>query len=137
MKRHILTLLACLALALGAAAFAGCGDDDDEATVGTTPTPASEAGGGGATTAGTPVEVSMKDVKMIPEKVTVKVGQLVKWTNDDPIDHTATAKSGADFDSGNMKSGDTFEWKAEKAGTVEYVCTIHPSQTGTITVTGG
>lgn len=127
MTRKLPTLLTCLALAPGLA-IAGCGDDEEPPAGGGTTTATPEA------VSGDTVTVSMKDVLFTPADVTVKVGQTVKWVNDDPIDHTATAESGADFDSGNVKSGATFEWKADKAGKVAYVCTIHPSQKGTITV---
>ena len=130
MTRKLPALLSCLALATGA--LAACGDDEE-----TTTTPA----GGGATTTESPaaadgdtVTISMKDVLFKPENATVKVGQTVKWVNDDPIDHTATAEEGADFDSGNVKPGDEYEFKPTAAGQISYVCTIHPSQKGTLTV---
>ena len=34
-----------------------------------------------------------------------------------------------------LNDGDTFEYTPTKAGTIDYVCTIHPGQNGTITVT--
>ncbi len=40
-----------------------------------------------------------------------------------------------DFDSGNMQAGAKFDYTPKKAGTIDYVCTIHSGQTGTITVT--
>ena len=33
-----------------------------------------------------------------------------------------------------MAKGASFEFKAAKAGTVEYFCAIHPSMTATVTV---
>lgn len=33
-----------------------------------------------------------------------------------------------------MEQGDSYTWKATKAGTIEYFCEIHPSMVGTITV---
>ena len=33
-----------------------------------------------------------------------------------------------------MMQGDTFTQKFDAPGTIDYVCTIHPQQTGTITV---
>lgn len=130
MKRTLPTLLACFVVGSGAA-IAGCGGDDNatvDANGASTPQSAPAASDGDVVT------ISMKDVLFTPENATVKVGQTVKWLNDDPIDHTATAKSGADFDSGNVKANGTFEFTPEKAGTIEYVCTIHPSQKGTLTV---
>ena len=132
MTRKLPALLTCLALA---AVGAGCGDDDDE-TTGTTEPAAQTQTTAPSATDGDVVSISMKDVLFTPENATVKVGQTVRWLNDDPIDHTATAEDGADFDSGNVKPGDTYEFKPTEAGTIKYVCTIHPSQKGTLTVEG-
>jgi plastocyanin len=75
------------------------------------------------------------NIKFVPHDITAKVGQKIMWTNDDQIAHTVTATSGATFDSGNVNGGATFEFTPTKAGTIAYVCTIHPGQSGTITVT--
>ena len=40
------------------------------------------------------------------------------------------------FDSEDMGQGDTFEHTFDAAGTFDYICAIHPSMKGTITVTG-
>jgi plastocyanin len=135
---RIVTIAACLTLA--AAAVAGCGGSSKKSNT------TSSAGGGAttnpapATTASTPsaavVAVSMKQIKFVPDHITAKVGQTIKWTNDDPFAHTVTAKSGATFDSGPVNAGATYSFKPTKAGTINYVCTIHPNQSGTITVTG-
>lgn len=132
MTRKLPALLTCLALASGAA-FAGCGDDEEEPAGTEATTQAETPAASGAE--GDAVTISMKDVLFSPENATVKVGQTVKWVNDDPIDHTATATDGAEFDSGNVKPGATYEFKPTAAGKIAYVCTIHPSQKGTLTVT--
>jgi len=77
----------------------------------------------------------MKNIQFAPTSVTAKVGQTVKWTNDDSVDHNVTAKSGATFKSSNFGQGGTYSFKAAKAGTISYVCTIHPGMVGTIIVT--
>ena len=130
---RFLLLLALLA----ALALAGCGGDDDETT--TTPsdttteeaTPAAEETEGGG---GDVVTVTMKNIQFDPQEITVKVGQTVQWVNEDDVQHDADATSGADFDTDLISKGGTIEWKAEAAGTVEYVCSVHPNMTGTITV---
>ncbi|MBA3327509.1 MAG: cupredoxin domain-containing protein [Solirubrobacterales bacterium] len=138
MSRPLTVAFACLALVLGGAVLAGCGDDDEDSGAGAAQTEATPAPAGddtGGTPAGGEVAISMKDIKNIPMEAEAKVGQTVVWTNDDPFPHTVTAESGADFDSGNMEGGDTFEYKAEQAGEIAYVCKIHPNQKGTLTVT--
>ena len=134
MTRLPLALLACLALAGGA--VAGCGSDDDDATstpaaAPPPPPPASAA------SSGDELKITMKDIQYVPAQTTAKVNQKIVWQNTDgQIPHTVTATDGADFDSGTMNAGDTFEYTPTKAGTISYVCKIHPNQKGTITVTG-
>ncbi len=80
----------------------------------------------------------MKGIKFDPDSVTVKVGGTVKWTNNEDVPHDVTKEDGpgADFSSGNgnMKKGDTFEQTFKEAGTVNYVCTVHPNMKGTVNV---
>jgi plastocyanin len=61
----------------------------------------------------------------------------VRWTNEDSVPHDVKATKGADFESEELKKGDTYEAKVTKTGTIGYVCTIHPSQRGTISVVAG
>jgi plastocyanin len=79
-------------------------------------------------------EVAAVDLAFEPADIEVAVGTTVDWTNDDPFDHTITARDGA-FDSGVMAAGDTFSQTFDSPGTYEYFCAIHPSMTGTVTVT--
>src|SRR5215207_4645230 len=125
--RHRLALVLA-ALAIGVAA---CGGDDD-------------GGGGGAaqpaSTSACPsdaVVIKMVDIKFDPEKATAKVGQEICWPNEDEVEHDVSAESGADFKSDLYGKGETFTAKVDQAGTVQYVCTVHPGMTGSIEVTGG
>lgn len=67
--------------------------------------------------------------------VTVSVGETVEVTNTDAIPHTWTSEGGV-FASGTLAQGDTFSFTFEEAGTYPFICSIHPSMTGTITVEG-
>ena len=135
--------VACTALAL---ALGACGKDDesetgrdagdDGATVTTNPTP--EAGTSTQSEAAESndiVTISMKDIQFVPREAETKVGQKVTWTNDDTAPHNVTAKEGADFASEQMDKGDTFDYTPTQAGTIDYVCTIHPGQDGKLIVT--
>jgi plastocyanin len=120
-------LLALLALAL----LAGCGTEKSAGP--------KDAGGNaeGPPTAagGKTVHVVMRDILFVPDKVTARVGQTVRWTNEDDVAHTVKAEKGAKFASkGPLSKGDTYEVKLSNPGTIGYVCTIHPNQHGTITV---
>jgi plastocyanin len=109
MPRPILIALSCAAVSL-----AGCGSK-------------SNSGVG---------EVAMRDSRFAPEQITVKVGQTIHWTNKDGYPHDVTATNGAAFKSGTVSGGGSYDYTPDKAGTIDYVCTIHPGQKGTITVTG-
>ena len=126
-------LLLTFLLTLGAFAFAGCGGSDsdsgDDAGT-TTSAPASDgAGGSGA------VAVAMKDISFDPGSVTVKVGQKITWTNEDSVQHDVESTSGEKIDSDLFGEGGTFSFTPTEAGTIEYVCTVHPGMDGSITVT--
>jgi plastocyanin len=102
---------------------AACGGDDE--------------GGQGASSEACPsgsVEIKMVDIKFDPKDATASVGQDVCWINEDSIDHNAVAESGADFKSELYGKGETFTASVDRPGTVEYVCTIHPGMTGTLTI---
>lgn len=135
--------VSCVALAL---ALGACGDDkesvqgrdagEDGSTVTTNPTPA-----GGTSTQSESAEsndivtVSMKDIKFVPHDAEVKVGQKVTWENNESVPHNVTATKGADFKSDTLNEGATFDYTPAKAGTIDYVCTIHPGQDGRLIVT--
>jgi plastocyanin len=112
------------ALVLTGVLLAGCGGGSKKSSTSST----SSSGGGGGTA------VSMKNIQFSPKSLTLKVGQTVTWTNDDSVDHNVTASDGT-FKSSNFGHGATFKWKATKAGTFKYTCTIHPGMDGTLTVT--
>jgi plastocyanin len=93
------------------------------------PAPAPNAPSGGGTTA-----VAMKNIQFAPRDVTVKVGDTVKWTNQDSVAHNVTATGGASFKSSNFGKGGTYTYRAAAPGKISYVCTIHPGMDGTLTV---
>ena len=69
-----------------------------------------------------------------PNPITVKVGDSVKWTNNDTIVHTSTANNGQ-WNSGILNPGQSFTTPAfTTAGSFVYHCTIHPGMVGTVTV---
>jgi plastocyanin len=75
--------------------------------------------------------VSMMDFEFDPATVTINVGDSVTWTNDGDAPHTAT---GDDFDTGLVNPGDSDSVTFDTAGSFDYVCTLHPQMTGTVTV---
>jgi plastocyanin len=135
MSRLPVTTLACLALAAGGA-IAGCGSSNDDGSTSTSTPAGNTAPQASAAAASGTVNVTMKNIKFVPASITAKVGQKIVWTNTDgQTPHTVTATNGAKFDSGTLQPGKTFDYTPTKAGKIDYVCTIHAGQTGTITVT--
>jgi plastocyanin len=113
--------------------LAACGGDDDAEV---TPADPAEATTADDAAPGSAAQVAILDddgLRFEPADVTVAVGDAVTWTHEGGLPHTVTAADGA-FDSGNLASGDTFEFTAEEPGTLDYVCSIHPQMTGTVTV---
>jgi len=84
------------------------------------------AGGGGNT-------VGMAGLKFQPGTLTVAKGTTVVFDNDDTAPHTVTARSGG-TDSGVIDPGKSFSLVA--ASSFDYFCSIHPSMTAKLVVTG-
>ncbi len=109
--------------------LAGCGGDDSSSE----PSP---SGGGASGGGGNVVEIGMEGSQYMPDTVDVPVGATVKWTNTDTPAHTVDYVDGPGekFTSGTMNPGDVFEQKFAAAGTVNYICDIHPFQKGVLNV---
>lgn len=131
-------LLALVVVACGdedKASNTGRNAGDNGATVTTNPTPEAQTSTQSQEGQSNDiVSVGIKDIKFVPEEISAKVGQKIVWTNNEDIAHNVTATDGADFASDTLRKDDTFEYTTQDAGTIEYVCTIHPDQNGQITV---
>ena len=68
------------------------------------------------------------------EAITVAVDDTVTIGNDDASPHTWTSDDGL-FDSGTLSQGQEFTFAFDEPGEYAFHCEIHPSMTGTITVT--
>ena len=69
-----------------------------------------------------------------PQKLTVKVGDTVTWTNGDDIPHTVT--STGHFRSKALDTGDKFTYTFTTPGTFQYFCSLHPQMQGSVVVEG-
>ena len=134
--RVIAVVLAFVAL-LSAAA---CGSNNSNSTG----TPSSTTGTGTTTTTTTTGATASASIvsgatvltttAFSPNPITIKVGDSVKWTNNDTIVHTSTANNGQ-WNSGILNPGQSFTTPAfTTAGSFQYHCTIHPGMVGTVTV---
>ena len=81
----------------------------------------------------TVVPVTIDNFVFEPQRVTVKVGTTVTWTNHDDIPHTVAAKDRA-FKSKVMDTGESYSFTFATPGEYVYFCSLHPHMTGTIVV---
>ena len=121
-RTRILRRLAASAAVLGLLAAGACGGDDG-----------SEGASSAESATGSGDAVAIADFNYEPAELEVAAGTTVTFTNEDGFAHTVTAKDKT-FDSGNLDEGATFEHTFDEPGTFAYLCAIHNSMTGTVTV---
>jgi plastocyanin len=78
------------------------------------------------------INIIIKGLKFTPAAVTAHVGDTIVWTNQDPMPHTATARS-KDWDL-SIPPGQSASFVVAKAGVFDYFCRIHASMSGKLTV---
>jgi plastocyanin len=79
--------------------------------------------------------VKIDNFTFAPQRVTVKAGSTVTWTNHDDIPHALASTTKA-FKSKALDTDDKFSFTFTTAGVYEYFCSLHPHMTGTIVVEG-
>lgn len=134
MSRFARIALQCTAVVALATGLAACGSK--------TSSPSSSGSGSTATTSGgssggssATMTVVIKNYKFMPSTFTVKTGTTINVHNEDSVTHTFTADNKS-FDSGDIPAGGTKTVTPSKAGSIGFMCTIHPFMTGTVTVSG-
>ncbi len=81
------------------------------------------------------VSVTITDTAFAPQQMAIRVGDTVVWTNKSKWDHTVTGlNSTLLWDSGNLKTGKTYQRTFHEPGTYKYHCGIHANMTGEIIV---
>jgi len=125
--------LRSLAVVAGLMAAVACGGGGYGSSPSPMPTPTPSGGGSGPADVTITINGQSGGMSFSPGPASVKVGQKVAWHNADSITHTAT---GSSFDTGPIGGGQTSApITFSAAGSVDYHCSIHPSMTGTLTVT--
>ena len=75
--------------------------------------------------------VTITDFRFVPRVVTIGVGDRVTWVNDDAVEHDA---DGAGWSTSLLAQGERDSVRFNRAGTYRYICSIHPTMTGTVVV---
>jgi len=76
--------------------------------------------------------VVIDGMRFVPESLSVRRGDRVVWRNRDLVPHTATASKV--FDSGSIAASASWSTVLRQRGTLAYVCSVHPTMTGTLKV---
>lgn len=106
---------------ISAALFTGC------TTPPSTPTPANAT-----PYPGLKAGIEIKGFAFNPQSITVNKGTNVTWTNKDSVTHDI--KSQGIFESPVLQNGESWSYTFNSTGTFDYICGIHPSMKGRITV---
>jgi len=72
----------------------------------------------------------------LPSQVTIGVGDTVLWHNNDSFSHTVVSDSGAWTTLTLSGAGSEGSVTFTTAGIYDYHCSIHPTMTGTVIVSG-
>lgn len=78
--------------------------------------------------------VAVENFRFAPDPIRITVGDAIRWRNDDPVPHTATARDGS-FDTGLFIGGRTTDpITFSTPGRFEYLCETHPEMWGVVIV---
>ncbi|MEO6682706.1 MAG: plastocyanin/azurin family copper-binding protein [Ginsengibacter sp.] len=67
-----------------------------------------------------------------PSSLNLQAGDTITWINKDLVDHTVKDTLGDLFYSDTLKTGHSFSWIV--TGKAEYICTLHPTMQGRISI---
>jgi len=77
----------------------------------------------------------MAGTAFAPSTIQAKVGDVIAWTNNDSVAHTATVDDDAACTTQTLAPGASGALTFSTAGTYAFHCKIHAFMTGTIEVT--
>ncbi len=78
-------------------------------------------------------EVEIKSFKFEPAILQVRVGDTIRWTNNDVAPHTATAKDFS-WDTGELEHSGSGEVVVTASMESSYFCVFHPHMKGKIKI---
>jgi plastocyanin len=77
----------------------------------------------------------MSGIAFVPATIQAKVGDVIAWTNNDTVAHTATFKDDPTCTTDLLAPGASGALTFSAAGTYALICKIHATMSGTIEVT--
>ncbi len=80
------------------------------------------------------VSVAIVDFAFAPADLSVTAGSTITWTNDDAFAHSVVSDGDGPLVSDDLTEGRSYEHTFDQPGTYAYICGIHNSMTGTVTV---
>ena len=90
----------------------------------------------GAFAGGDDLLVIIKDYKFIPQEITIKKGQTLRWENREKRQfHSVWFEALGEEESEYLFPDDTHEREFKETGSFPYRCGPHPRMTGTVHVT--
>lgn len=79
------------------------------------------------------IEAGIEGFAFVPDRLEIRAGDTVRWTNHDIAPHTATDKAGG-WDAGRLGKGESAEVTFDAPGTYAVFCRYHPNMTAEIVV---
>jgi plastocyanin len=80
--------------------------------------------------------VEIRGMAFRPAVLEVAPGDTVIWINRDIVPHTATANGSNGWNTGILAPGDSGRYVPSWIGETAYICKLHPTMRGRVTVTG-
>ncbi|NKE55545.1 copper-binding protein [Lentzea sp. PSKA42] len=78
-----------------------------------------------------PHQIPISQFAYQPASMTVRVGDVVTWTNQDQAPHDVVAGT---FRSPMLETGQSWSYTFTQPGTFDYICSVHPDMRARITV---
>lgn len=88
----------------------------------------------GAAQAAETVEVRIRDYRFAPERVVVRAGATVKWTNDEKRASHSILFTAEKLESERLMGGESWQRRFDRPGTYPYTCEPHPEMKGVVEV---
>jgi len=80
-------------------------------------------------------KVDIRGFRFLPKNLEVRVGDTIRFTNQDGVEHTATANNRS-WDTKSLSRGDSSDILVSDGMHEKYFCRFHPSMKATLRIIG-